>query len=276
MIIAEDQIQTENAVPKNTVIHGDCLNVMPFIPDESVDFILCDLPYGTLDASVKWDEVIPFNKLWEQYLRIIKFNGAICLFGSQPFTTKLISSNIDMFRYELIWKKSSCGNWQMSKKMPLKKHENICIFYNKLPTYNPQMVPAPPQTIARRKRNFTKRPPSENGLNHMHGKDGQYFLPNYEGRDLTLSYPDTILEFDDGRKKIAPTQKPVSLCEWLIKTYSNEGEIVLDNCAGSFTTAIACMNTKRNWICIEKEEKYAKLGHERITSHQIQSSTDPL
>lgn len=266
-IITESEIATTSIVPKNTVIHGDCLEVMKYIPDGSIDLIVCDPPYGTLEKH--WDRLLPFDKLWEQYLRIIKSNAAICLFGSQPFTTHLIMSNFDMFRYDLVWVKKTSGNWQNSKKMPLKKHENICVFYSKLPTYNPQMVPAPPQTIARRKRNFTKRPMAEDGLNHMHGKDGQYYLPNYEGRDLTLSYPDSILTFDDGRKKIAPTQKPVSLCEWLVKTYSNENETVLDNCAGSFSTAIACINTKRNWVCIEKEERYVRLGHERIISNPV-------
>lgn len=229
---------------------------MKRIPDKSVDMILCDLPYGT--TACKWDVVIPFEPLWEQYERIIKDNGAIVLTASQPFTTDLINSNRKIFRYCHVWDKKRSANPMLAKVQPLKVHEDIVIFYKYRPTYNPQMT----KGVFRNKKSYYK------GGN----EDAFQYKNNDTDRFNDKYYPKSIIEISNASQagKEHPTQKPVALFEYLIKTYTNEGETVLDNCMGSGTTAIACINTNRNYIGFEKEEKYFKIIQERIKKHTPQ------
>jgi len=230
---------------------GDCLEIMPQIPDKSIDMILCDLPYGT--TACKWDTIIPFEPLWEQYKRIIKDNGAIVLTASQPFTSALVMSNIKMFKYEWIWDKKVASNSQLAKYQPLKIHENILIFGNKL-NYKPQgLVDC---KIIRTNDNRSK------GVGHIGSeKKRREFLQTKTG------YPKSIINFKPSNlNKLHPTQKPVALFEYLIKTYTNEGDTVLDNCAGSGTTGVACKNLNRNCILIEKDETYYKIAERRINN----------
>jgi site-specific DNA-methyltransferase (adenine-specific) len=224
---------------------------MKGVPYGSVDMILCDLPYGT--TACKWDTVIPFEPLWEQYKRLIKPNGAIVLFGSQPFTTALISSNLDMFKYSLIWEKSRPSNFPLAKKQFMKYHEDISVFYRKQPTYNPEMIQG-------EKNHRTK---STHGKNNIIGDNGG-------GREWSntsdMKYPSSVIKVKstDSTQNLHPTQKPVALCEYLIKTYTNEGETVLDNCMGSGTTGVACVGTNRKFIGIEQDAGYFKIAEERI------------
>ena len=237
----------------NKVHLGDCLELMKDIPDGSIDMILCDLPYGS--TAFKWDVVIPFDKLWDQYKRIIKENGAIVLTAQQPFATDLINSNRKLFRYEIIWEKTMKLGFLNANKMPLRGHENILIFYKKLPTYNPQKT----QTGKARNRNVKL-------INQTKSRYAGYNnFRSVSTIDDGSRYPHSVVKFSNWNGSgfvknknpgIHPTQKPVDLFEWLIKTYSNEGDLVLDNCSGSGTTAIACIRNNRNYICIEKEEKY--------------------
>jgi len=230
----------------NRIYNCDCLEGMKKIDDKSIDMILCDLPYGT--TACKWDTVIPFEPLWEQYERIIKDNGAICLFGSQPFTTVLNNSNLNLYRYEWIWIKPNSTGFQLANKMPLKKHEIISVFYKKLPTYNPQgLIPYG---------KINKRGKVGNG-GHLANECNEYI-------QQFTNYPTQLLEVAYDIEKLHPTQKPVALCEYLIRTYTNEGDIVLDNCAGSGTTGVACINTGRNYILMEKEPKYCEIAERRI------------
>jgi len=237
----------------NKIYNMDCLEGMKDIADKSIDMILCDLPYGTTKA--KWDIVIPFKDLWEQYERIIKDNGAIVLFGSQPFTTDLINSNRKLFKYTLVWDKKFAGNFANAKKMPMKTHEDICVFYKKLPTYNPQMIKRdkPIKTST----GTTSSKTTNFGINNQF-KD---IVKTYDEK-----YPISILDFKRklGQKVFHPTEKPVPLCEWLIKTYTNENEVILDNCIGSGTTAVACINTNRNYIGFELDAGYFNIANERI------------
>ena len=225
---------------KKEILLGDCLELMKDIPNGSIDMILCDLPYGT--TACKWDTIIPFDKLWEQYERIIKPNGAIVLTASQPFTSALVMSNPKMFKYEWIWEKSYPTGLFNAKFQPMKYHENICIFSKNKTKYNPQMWKG-------------KLDHNKNGCHGSseHYNKVTYFTPSKQTND---KYPRTIQKFNCPNRAglLHPTQKPVALFEYLIKTYTNEGDTVLDNCAGSFTTAIAAENTKRNWICIEQLE----------------------
>jgi site-specific DNA-methyltransferase (adenine-specific) len=227
---------------------GDCLELMKDISDKSIDMILCDLPYGT--TRNKWDSIIDLNNLWEQYKRIVKDNGAIVLTCQTPFDKVLGVSNLEMLRYEWIWQKSQGTGHLNSKKMPLKNHENILVFYKNLPTYNPQMVGDETRKV-KRSGNLSKTTD--------YGKFTEIAESEYTGR-----YPVSIQYFDRDKEKIHPTQKPVFLFEYLIKTYTNENDLVLDNCAGSGTTAIACRNLNRKWICIEKEQKYCDVIIERL------------
>jgi site-specific DNA-methyltransferase (adenine-specific) len=224
------------------LIHGDCLKIMPTIPCKSVDMILCDLPYGT--TKNKWDVIIPFDKLWSEYNRIIKDNGAIVLFGQDKFSAKLMLSNEKMHRYNLIWKKGErVSGFLNAKKMPLRNHEDILIFYKSLPTYNPQFTEGLP---THKKGNPTKQ------INNNYG--------NYDLRPTgdygNKKFPKSIITFDRPHPPIHPTQKPFELCEYLIRTYTNKGDIVLDNCMGSGTTPVACHNLSRRCIGIEKELRY--------------------
>lgn len=237
------------SVELNRIYQMDCLEGMKLLPDKSIDSIICDLPYGS--TKCKWDTIIPFDKLWEQYERVIKENGAIILFGSQPFTSLLTVSNLDLFKYELLWEKEQGTNYVLAKKRPLKNYENILVFYKKQPTYNPQMVDAGKGWKSGGYRKDVIFTQLENEI----GKE-------YKG---TLRYPLSILKFNRDYG-LHPTQKPVQLIEWLIKSFTNEGEIILDNCMGSGTTAVAALNTKRKFIGYEIEDEYIRIANQRIES----------
>jgi len=235
---------------RNKVILGDCLEVMKEIEDKSIDMILCDLPYGTTSCS--WDIIIPFEPLWEQYKRIIKDNGAIVLTASQPFTSALVMSNVEMFKYDLVWNKNLATGFLNANRMPLRSHEEILIFYKKQPIYNPQKIKG--------KKNHS-RGKNKCKTNNLYG-----YHKIAEDNFTELKHPKSVLEIqkEHPSKTIHPTQKPVALFEYLIKTYTNENDLVLDNCAGSGTTGIACINTKRNYILIEKEKEYYDIIIKRI------------
>lgn len=230
---------------------GDCLEVMKDILDKSIDMILCDLPYGT--TACKWDVIIPFEALWKQYNRIIKDNGAIVLFGSEPFSSSLRMSNIKNYRYDLIWEKNNAGNFQLAKKQFLKYHENISVFYKKQPTYNPQGIIKLEKPIIQSNKGKAGK------LGHLGSEKKREVY-----RQEFINYPKSILKFARPSKPLHPTQKPVELLEYLIKTYTNEGEIVLDNTMGSGSTGVACLNTNRKFIGIEKEENYFEIAKKRI------------
>ena len=241
----------------NTIYNEECLIGMKDIPDKSIDMILCDLPYGT--TSCKWDTIIPFEPLWEQYERVIKDNGAIVLTASQPFTTKLINSNIGNFKYSWVWKKSKATNYVQARKRPLKYHEDIVVFAKKQHTYNPQM-----------RKGFK---PYKKTQKENYDKDKAVFKDTRAPGSVSVSsgerFPSTVIEFNNpNNKSIHPTQKPVALFEYLIKTYTNEGETVLDNCMGSGTTAIAAINTNRNFIGFELDEECHKASLKRIEEHK--------
>jgi len=239
----------------NKIYLGNCLNLMPEIETGSIDMILCDLPYGT--TQNKWDTVIAFNLLWKQYERIIKSNGAIVLTASQPFTSALIMSNPKIYKYNWVYSKNKSTGFLNAKKQPLNDYEDICVFYKKQCTYNPQMTIA--QTIY--KRGQVKRKKSD-----CYGNE-----KDFKQVDNGLRYPKRIQYFNNNKtqEQIHSTQKPIPFMEYLIKTYTNEGELVLDNCIGSGTTAIACLNTKRNFIGMEQEQKYFEIANKRIADLQI-------
>lgn len=241
----------------NKIHQGNCLELMKEIPAESIDMILCDLPYGTT-ARNKWDVVIPFDELWEHYERIIKENGAIVLTSQQPFTSKLIMSNERLFRYEWIWEKTTATGHLNAKKMPMKAHENILVFYKKLPTYNPQKTTGHSPVHS-----YTKY--QDDGTNYGKTKVG------ISGGGSTERYPRSVQVFSTDKQKEAlhPTQKPIALMEYLIKTYTNEGDLVLDNCAGSGTTLLAADRLNRNWIGIEMESEYVQKAKERMELHKV-------
>lgn len=235
----------------NRIIQGDCLVEMKNIEDKSVDMILCDLPYGTTACS--WDTIIPFELLWEQYKRIIKPNGAIVLTASQPFTSALINSNIKNYKCVWYWEKSKAAAFALANIQPLRVVEEVVVFSYGKPKYNPQMI---------KLENPYKRDFSGNK-----SKTETTFLANQRNGvvEYTHNYPRNLLyAATDGDKRQHPTQKPVALFEYLIKTYTNEGDLVLDNCAGSGTTGVACINTKRNYILIEKEPKYIEICKKRL------------
>ena len=217
----------------NKIYNEDCLEGMKRIPDKSIDMILCDLPYGT--TACKWDTVIPFEPLWEQYKRIIKPNGAIVLTASQPFTSALVMSNLKMFKYCWVWEKSRASGFANAKKMPMRKTEDVCIFYKSLPAYNPQNLIYAPKVMKNSKSTGgdTVRGDTESSK----GK-GSLRTAGAEYVQEWTNYPNNVLRFNN-ETGIHPTQKPVALFEYLIKTYTNEGETVLDNCVGSGITAVA-------------------------------------
>lgn len=238
---------------------GDCLIEMQSIPDKSIDMILCDLPYGT--TACKWDVIIPFDKLWEQYRRIIKDNGAIVLFGKQPFTSRLILSNLEMYRYELIWEKSRVGNNMQLGKQPASIHENIVVFYKQYPTFNEIKFQVDEKYIDKRK----------SIRNSTYSKSEHYQGEMIRTKDDGWRHPQSILPFNSvWQRGMHPTQKPVALLEYLIKTYSNEGETILDNCMGSCSTGVACVNTKRNFIGIELNDEYFAIAEKRVKEAQSQ------
>ena len=229
---------------------GDCIELMKDVPDKSVDMILCDLPYGTTSCS--WDSVIPFKPLWGQYNRIIKDNSAIVLFGSEPFSSTLRMSNIYDYKYDWIWDKKIPSGMCNAKIQPMRQTENISVFIKGKSWYYPQMI----------KRD---KPIKAGGLKDSYsaGNAGQTMKPLHKTYDM--KYPTTILTFDKIRKgSLHPTQKPVPLLEYLIKTYTNENELVLDNCMGSGSTGIACINTNRNFIGMELNDEYFKIAKKRI------------
>ena len=236
----------------NKIYNIDCLEGMKYIDDKSIDMILCDLPYGT--TACKWDAIIPLDVLWREYERIIKDNGAIVLTASQPFTTMLINSNIKLFKYCWVWEKEQGVNFLMAKKQPLKVHEDICVFYKKQCTYNPQMTMGKPYISGK----------GDSG--EVTGK-----VKKIQTENTGTRYPKSIIRFNRERG-LHPTQKPVSLFEYLIKTYTNEGDLVLDNCMGSGTTAIACINTNRNYLGFELNKEYYEIAKNRINKHILHNN----
>ena len=241
----------------NKTYLGDCLEIMKSITDGSIDMVLCDLPYGT--TQCKWDSVIDLKKLWLQYERIIKDNGAIVLTAQTPFDKVLGASNLKLLKYEWVWEKTKATGHLNAKKMPMKAHENILVFYKNLPTYNAQ------KTIGHKPvNNYTKSIKGGTADGEVYGKTGIV-----SGGGNTDRYPRSVQVFssDTQKSKLHPTQKPLALIEYFVKTYTNEGDIVLDNTAGSGTTGIACINTNRNYILIEKEKQYVDVINKRIANH---------
>jgi len=231
---------------------GDCLEVMKTIPDKSIDAIICDLPYGT--TACKWDSVIPFEPLWAQYKRIIKGNGAIVLFGQEPFSSLLRMSNIGEYKYDWIWDKVKPGTFATAKYQPLRQHELISVFYKNFGAYNPQMTERDkPKTSKRYGNSDSASLKYNDGLN----------------RTYTQLYPKTILKYSNATQKgkVHPTQKPVDLLEYLVKTYTNQGDTVLDNCMGSGTTGVACKNLGRKFIGIEQDANYFQIAKNRIEQY---------
>jgi site-specific DNA-methyltransferase (adenine-specific) len=243
--------------------NADCLEVMPTFPDKSIDLILCDLPYGT--TSCKWDIIIPFDKLWEQYERIIKDDGIICLFGNQPFFSLLIASNIKLFRYSMIWEKDGPTGFLNANYKPLSIYEEIAIFSkgtvgslskNKI-KYNPQGV----IEVNKVKKN---NPKSSWRKNKGYAAEGNVLNSDKEYKQRFTNYPNNILQFCRDKDAVHPTQKPVELLEYLIKTFSDEGDLVLDNTVGSGSTGVACKNTNRDFIGIEKDPDFFKIAEDRV------------
>lgn len=258
-------------IEKNKVYLGDCLEIMKGIEEGSIDLILCDLPYGV--TNCKWDNIIRFDKLWELYNKIIKDTGVIALFGIEPFSSYLRLSNKDYYKYDWIWEKTGAHGFYNAKNRPLTAHENISIFSKGAIThrtrtkrrsvYNPQMERGKPYRKTKRKVHA--------GESYFYQKVTRCNL-EYVGTTINNDgsrYPRSVIKFSNYNVGgIHPTQKPLALIEYLIRTYSEEGELILDNCAGSFTTAVACDNLKRNWIGIEKEKSYCHLGLERINKNR--------
>ncbi len=274
------------------------------ISDESIDMILCDLPYGT--TKCKWDSIISLEELWKQYCRIIKENGAIVLFAQTPFDKVLGASNLKMLRYEWIWEKTQATGHLNAKKMPMKAHENLLVFYKKLPTYNPQMteghepihsytkyittqghlnakkmpMKAHENLLVFYKKLPTYNPQMTEGHEPIHSYTKYITTQNnteiygkmnkeISGGGETIRYPRSVLTFPSDKQTcyLHPTQKPLALCEYMVKTYTNEGDLVLDNCMGSGTTGLSCKNLNRRFIGIEKEEKYFEIAKDRINNN---------
>ena len=230
------------------LIHGDCLEIMREMPDGSVDMILCDPPYGT--TRNKWDAVIPFDALWANYWRVLKANGAVVLTAAQPFTSALVMSQPEAFKYQWVWQKEPSGNLN-AKKMPMPEHEDVLVFCRGKAPYFPQGL----------RPTLRKRSASDNSRTENYGSQKRQA---YE--QTVTGYPTSILPIAKDRDRFHPTQKPIKLMEYLVLTYTNEGEIVLDNCMGSGTTGVACINTGRRFIGIEKDESYFNISHRRINS----------
>ena len=233
----------------NKIYNEDCLEGMKRIPDKSVDMILCDLPYGT--TACKWDTIIPFEPLWEQYNRIIKDNGAIVLTATQPFASVLVGSNLRGFKHEWVWDKVRPSGFQIAKYKPMQRHENVLVFTSKGERVNYFPI------MELRDKPVKGRVASSSESSPLKYSDGKT-------RVYTHKNPQSIIVFPKSNRAVHPTQKPVELCEYLIKTYTNEGETVLDNCMGSGTTAIACINTNRNFIGFELDKHYYDIAKERI------------
>ena len=245
---------TNNPVLLENTIHlGDCLELMREIPNGSVDMVLCDLPYGT--TQNKWDAVIPFNALWDAYWRILKPQGAVVLFAAQPFTSRLVCSQLEAFKYDWVWRKPKGTGHLNAKKQPMRDKEDILVFYRKQPVYNPQM--------SKGTRYKDKSGKDHTASSSMTDSYGAY--RNFRNDNSGFRYPKQVLEFGVvERGTIHPTQKPVELFSYLIKTYTNAGDLVLDNCSGSGTTALACMATGRRFLCIEKDREYWLMAVDRV------------
>ncbi|RNB59543.1 site-specific DNA-methyltransferase [Brevibacillus gelatini] len=273
------------------LLKGDCLEIMPRIPDKSIDMVLCDLPYGMTTRN-KWDEIIPFDKLWDQYNRIVKENGVLVFTGRQPFTSMLITSNKKDFKYTMVWRKNLKSGNLNAKKRPMVAFEDVVIFYKEQPTYNPQAIPRTFQTKCGKKsgKQYDK---------HTSNYGKQKLEYTSESKDWLM--PDDVLDYEDNfyiveevdelenkmlyfeavhnsTRRYHPTQKPVELFEWLVKTFTNEGDIVLDNTSGSGTTAVACEKANRKWICIEKDDdgKGNSLGYCDATVERIKNIYNKL
>ena len=256
-IIGAGQDTARRAPKTNTITCGDCLEVMQTIPDKSVDMILCDLPYGV--TQNKWDSTIPLSDLWFQYNRVVKLSGPTVLFGQDKFSARVMLSNEKYHKYNLIWNKVLISGFLNANRMPLRTHEDIMVFYREQPVYNPQ------KTVGTKSHSKGRMQTETNNNYGIYGK-----VDNAEING-EMKHPVSIVTFQKPHpsKAVHPTEKPVELMEWLIRTYTNEGYTVLDNCIGSGTTAIACINTGRNYIGIEKEEKYCRIAEERI--HALRS-----
>ena len=237
------------------VVMDDCLEVMKLIPDASVDMVLCDLPYGT--TACKWDSVIPFDALWAEYRRVAKPNAAIVLTASQPFTARLVMSNIQQFRYQWVWEKSKASNFLLARKQPLKAHEDVLVFSKETPAYFPQKEAGKPFKGAGRSKKGSKSDVVNDVPN-----------PTFRNDNIGDRFPRSVQYFKMAETEnvgaLHPTQKPVALMEYLIRTYTNEGDVVLDNAMGSGTTGVACANTGRKFIGIEREPKYYEIAKARI------------
>lgn len=241
---------------KNKVIQGDCLKVMKKIPDKSIDLILQDPPYNTTICKWEWDIMTKIDEFWAEWKRIIKDNGAIIMTAIQPFTSKLVISNLKWFRYEWIWEKNPTG-FLNAKKMPLRNIENILVFYKRLPIYNPQNLKKIKPKRCKNSKSKQKRIGTRGLATHNGGRLKEEYIQEYTG------YPSQIIKVPS-ETGLHPTQKPVALFEFLIKTYTNEGDMVFDGFAGSGTTGVACKNLNRNFICVELDKKYAKIAQQRI------------
>lgn len=242
----------------NTLIHGDCLEVMPKIEDKSINLILCDLPYQVTSRNY-WDVIIPFDKLWKSYERIIKDNGAIVLTATQPFVSQLVMSNLKLFKYEWIWEKCTGTGFLNAKKQPLRNHEQVLVFYKSQPTYNPQFTEGKPYKCKQ----------GGHGTNYNdRGLETKEVITINDGK----RYPLTVQKFNKDKEKLHPTQKPLALFEYLIKTYTNEGDLVLDNTMGVGTTCLAAKNLGRNYIGIEKDENYYNIACNIIEDYKNNSS----
>lgn len=254
---------------------GDCLIEMLKIPDKSIDMILCDLPYGVLhknNPNTQWDRKIPFDKLWDLYNRVIKDNGAIVLFAQGMFTSELMMSNPKMWRYNLVWDKCRVTGFLNANRMPMRCHEDICVFYKSLPTYNPQFEIG-------KQPNHSQGNGSHKGTNNYYGKYKSGRTYDYDKQIKKVApthpnekFPKSIISIkkEHETKVYHPTQKPLALLEYLIRTYTNEGETILDNTMGSGSTGVACKNTNRNFIGIEISEEYFKIAEKRIKETQQQ------
>lgn len=251
----KEKIKIKKRMAKIDLIKGDCLKVMKNIPDNSVDMVLCDLPYGT--TNCKWDSIIPFGAMWNEIEHIVKPNGVIALFSAQPFTSALISSNYKNFKYDWVWEKDRPSNPLVANKRVMPRHESICIFYQKQPTYNPQKQP---------RKEENKRNNKKDTIHNTDTKVGAMYMSD---GSTDLIHPSSILKFTSGKRGFHPTQKPVELLEYLIKTYTNEEEIVMDFTMGSGSTGVACKNTNRGFLGIEKDDKYFDIAENRINGTEF-------
>jgi DNA modification methylase len=246
-------MEDNEIMPKIELMQGDCLEKMKYIPDKTVDLVLCDLPYGT--TQCKWDSVIDLSVLWAQYKRIAKQSAAFVLFSAQPFTTILISSAIDIFKYDWCWQKPKGTGHLNAKKQPMRDKEDICVFYREQCTYNPQITKGTPYK--------DKAGKDHNKATSMSDCYGAF--TNYREVNTGFRYPKQVIQFGVvERGTLHPTQKPIPLLEYLIKTYTNDNEVVLDNCMGSGSTGVACKNLNRNFIGIELDQEYFKIAEKLI------------